>query len=375
MKKIFFFLLIIIIGIVYYFVKSNFDESIQRKMAPVVFQKNKRISPRKTERITKLKKSIFVPYWNIDEKLALHLSGVGINYDKYIYFGITVNAQGLDKEEIGFQKLDSFVKNTEGKETYLTLRLLNNDFNRKLLKENDLQQKIIEQTIEVAKKNNFKGIVLDLELFSLFDTGIKDEINLFVQKFYTAVKSNYKSFAIAIYGDVFYRRRPYDLLFLNKNSDEILVMAYDFSKAIGEPGPNFPYDMGLKYSYSFKKMVFDFTQIVPAEKLTIIFGMYGYDWKVDEKKRPITTAKALTLKEIQLDTLRVSSQTAIKRDSVSKETEINYTVSSDHPDEQGIYRIDYHIVWYEDEESVKAKTEYLKEQGIESVGYWAWGYF
>jgi len=65
----------------------------------------------------------------------------------------------------------------------------------------------------------------------------------------------------------------------------------------------------------------------------------------------------------------------IKRDAISKETEINYIISSPTPDEQNIFRIDYHIVWFEDEESVKVKTEYLKEQGIGSVSYWASGYF
>jgi spore germination protein YaaH len=188
------------------------------------------------------------------------------------------------------------------------------------------------------------------------NTDVKDQINKFVQSFYTAAKTDYKLFGLVIYGDVFYRKRPYDLSFLSKNADEILVMAYDFSKTIGEPGPNFPYDMGLKYNYSFKKMINDFKSVVPSEKLTVVFGMFGYGWQGNEKKAANNYCQSLTLKEIKKEfagfipgieeACRLENG-LIKRDEISKETEINYTSSSETPDEQGIYRIDYHIVWFE----------------------------
>jgi len=362
------------------------------------------ISPKNTKRNPEqsLTKSIFIPYWNIDENFVLQPSGEDTEFDRYIYFGITAGNQGIDKQEVGFLKLPVFAKATAGKDTYLTLRLLNVDFNKNLLKNESLQTKIIEDTITVTMEKKFTGVVLDLELFSLFNDDITDQINNFVNKFYTVAKSNYKSFTVAIYGDVFYRKRPFDLFFLSKNSDEILVMAYDFSKTIGEPGPNFPFarrslgEGGAKlqnYDYDFKTMTKDYLKIVPSRKLTVVFGMYGYDWRTDEKKRPITTAKALTLKEIKNKFLNNNNlsddrlqdgqtefrcalaECVVKRDDISKETEINYTVSTDKPDEQGIYRIDYHVVWFEDEQSVAVKTDYLQSQGIGSVGYWAYGYF
>ncbi|MBI4226036.1 hypothetical protein HY612_02885, partial [Candidatus Roizmanbacteria bacterium] len=102
-----------------------------------------------------------------------------------------------------------------------------------------------------------------------------------------------------------------------------------------------------------------------------------YDWLVDEKKRPFSQAKALTLNQIREKFLQKCEfkNCVIKRDKYSHETEINYIISSPTPDEQLIYRIDYHIVWFEDEESVKSKTEYLTEKGISSISYWAHGYF
>ncbi len=379
MKKIFLIFLLIIAGVIYY----KYSHFVLRTLRDDSNNHNKEtkkiiITPTKkfdNEVIEITNKSIFVPYWEVN--------GIGTNYDKYIYFGITVNSQGIDKLETGYLKLDQFTKVMEDKDTYLTLRLLDNDFNHEILKDSELQQKIIEQTLETVKENNFKGVVLDLELFSLFNEEISVQINDFVQKFYTAAKANYKSFTIAIYGDVFYRKRPYDISFLSKHSDEILIMAYDFSKSIGEPGPNFPLarqsdsDGGpklQKYSYDFKTMVKDFARVVPKEKLTVIFGMYGYDWQVDEKKRPITTAKALTLKKIKKEFLENCQwqDCVVKRDALSKETEVNYVNSTI---KDNISYLDYHIVWFEDEESVKVKSQYLQKQGISSIGYWAWGYF
>lgn len=351
---------------------------------PTNLKKGPEISPTMVQKAVPTKtqirsKTIFVPYWAADDK---PITG----YDRYIYFGITANYLGIDRSEAGYLKRDKFVTLTAGKDSLLTLRLLNDEFNKELLVDEVLQQKIIEETIEITKENNFSGIVLDLEIFSLFNADIKGQINNFVQRFYTTAKTNYKSLAITIYGDVFFRARPFDLAFIGKHSDEIFVMAYDFSKSRGSPGPNFPFDRrslgegGIEtqiYDYDFQTMVKDFLKLVPADKLTVIFGMYGYDWMVDEKQRPIGQAKALSLNEIRHKFLNNCQQTncLVRRDDITKETEIDYTISSDKPDSQNIYRIDYHIIWFEDEESVKVKTDYLQGQGIEKVGYWAWGYF
>lgn len=66
------------------------------------------------------------------------------------------------------------------------------------------------------------------------------------------------------------------------------------------------------------------------------------------------------------------SNCLIRRDDLSKETEINY-VKSWVVNEFGY--MDYHIVWFEDETSVDYKRQFLLEKGIGSMGYWAYSYF
>src|SRR3990172_3847705 len=348
-----------------------------------------RISPtqakKQSNKVAVKSRSIFVPSWSLKSENK-ELS----NYDELIYFGITPDYLGINKNETGYYGIPIFLKLAEGKKKLITLRMIDDDLNYFILGNKQLQKKIIQQTLEIVEQNKFDGVVLDLEISGLYSQDLTNQINNFAQLFYSEVNKNYRQFYLAIYGDNFFRKRPFDLSVLTRNSDGIMIMAYDFHKSRGEPGPNFPYDSGVRYQYNFKKMISDFSKVVAKEKITVIFGMFGYDWLVDEKKRPIRQAEALSLNQIAEKffgtSLKRSSQTyttdvkcywqdcVIKRDLISKETEINYVVSAEKPDDQDIYRIDYHIVWFEDEESVKIKTDYLREQGISNISYWANGY-
>lgn len=288
--------------------------------------------------IGKITKSLFVPYWSLETNSNLNI------YDRVIYFGISTNESGINKEEVGYKSLEKFSSlNFINSKKYLTLRMINTEENLKILKNINSMNQIIKQTITIAKQNSFSGIVLDLEMSVLFGDDITSQINEFSDSFYKEVKENNLNYSIALYGDVFYRKRPYDVSNLAKNSDEIMIMAYDFNKSIGEPGPNFP-----------SEYFDEFINKIPSNKLTVIFGMYGYDWIVGDKDRPIKPAQSLSLNEIRNKHLN---------DCTGEKCEF---IDSDNRK---------HIIWYENEESVSKKIEYLKSRGVGSFAYWAAGYF
>jgi spore germination protein YaaH len=114
-------------------------------------------------------------------------------------------------------------------------------------------------------------------------------------------------------------------------------------------------------------MISDFTKVVPVEKITVIFGLFGYDWQVDRQGHTVAQAKALTLREIEknfIDNCTYRSCT-FSRDSVSLETEIHYRDNGGR----------YHIVWFEDMDSIAAKKGFLKSRGVGNFVYWAHSYF
>jgi len=346
----------------------------EEKIMPIAKTENSKQENKTFKKIS----SIFVPYWADITDLTKESD----EYDRYIYFGLETTADyGLRiKDQSHF---DKFNKDVSNKDKWMTVIMTNTDVNIEVLKNKKSWEKIFNQAITHAEENKFNGIVMDLEMSVLPFENVVQDINNFIKEFSTKIHEKNIKLALIIYGDTFYRKRPYDLFSLNKYCDEIMVMAYDFHKSRGEPGPNFPFDRrssnegdsnSQQYDYDFKTMIKDFLRFIPPEKLTVVFGMYGYDWQVDEKKRPSIQAKTLTFNEIKEEFLNKCKweSCVIRRDDISKETEIDYINSKI---ENNVGLINYHIVWFEDEKSAAIKQKYLLEKGIGSVGYWAWGYF
>lgn len=307
-------------------------------------------------------KTLFVPYWTVGN------TKIEGDYQKIAYFGISVNKNGIDREDVGYKKIDTFLKNSNAsEERLLTVRMINSDVNATVLSNQKLQQDIATESAAVAKQKGFDGVLLDFEIAAIsFDSVIKG-INDFTKMFSTQVKSKNLSFYATTYGDTFYRLRPFDISTLDKDVDGFFVMAYDFHKANGDtPGPNFPLSGKDIYGYDFQTMASDFLKYTKPEKLSIIFGMYGYDWQLTDNKQSVGTAVSLTsLQALQKFFPCNLQDCSVRQDATSSETEVTYK------DTHNIM----HDVWYENLDSVKKKTEFLKSKGINSVGYWAYSYF
>jgi spore germination protein YaaH len=317
--------------------------------------------PTPTPKLIK-KTSIFVPYWAKFDEVE-----VG-DYDTAIYFGVAPSSSGTIIHDAGYSNLSSFVNATSGKRRYLTVRMLDADSNKEIVhsSQTTARKKVIDESIKLAKENGFDGIVLDLEMGVLpFDDVVAD-ITSFVSDFSSMAKAEQLHFAMTIYGDTAYRKRPYDLAALSGHVDEMMVMAYDFHKSRGEPGPNFPLQGKEKYGYDYEQLLSDLS-VVPKDKLTFIFGMYGYDWMVDEKKKPIRPAKAMSLKDINKEFVTHCEwkNCLVLRDEKAGENEVDYI-------DNNLY---YHIVWFEDVESMSRKREFLEKNGIGSVSFWVYGHF
>lgn len=354
-------LLIIILGLelgYLYRIKSNKEYLIKKKTPKII-----------TKEIP-VKRTLFVSSWDLTQ------GKIYKDYERLLYFGVTATGKGIDTKDEGYKNIDVFMSSFSAKfqKKYLVLKMLDTDINQNILSGEKIQEEIISEITELTIEKKFQGLALDLEISGLLKDDTVRQINTFVQKMYTASKKYYIPFSVILYGDSFYRKRPYDIDMISRSSDEIIIMAYDFSKPIGEPGPNFPLSKGRNYSYDFKTMINDFLIFVPKNKLTVIYGMYGYEWTVDEKRRPIRPAKALTLKDIKKNFIDKCDwqDCVVKRDPYSHEVEVNY-IESRIVDTYAAMNM--HIIWFEDEESTRIKTEYLKSQEINNIGYWVAGYF
>lgn len=323
-------------------------------------KKQQKINDNNPSLSLKKSKKLFVPYWT--------LSGIKETYDALIYFGLSVDENGIDKDDPGYIKLSDFNNLSKNAKKLLTIRMLNNDINFKVLDNELLQKKIIDESISIALDNSFDGLVLDLEVNALPFESFMQKINKFVDVYSKSAHENSLTLAMTMYGDAIFRGRPYDLSVLAKSVDEIMIMAYDFHKAKGNPGPNFPYGQISLYGYDFAQMVTDFLTVIPKDKITVIFGMFGYDWNVNEKGQSVgEAAKALSLAEIRLNyqTNCKFKECRFRRDDKIFETVIDYIDESEK----------HHKLWFEDEFSVEKKRLYLEQNGLQSIALWANTYF
>lgn len=307
--------------------------------------------------------SLFIPYWEVSDKPI-----DSTNYSRLIYFGIVPSKNGIDKTGDGYKKLPQFLAQaTPGKEKFLSVQMINTPLNSKVLEDTQLGDGIITESLALAKKNGFNGIVLDFEYSALPFPSVTNGINNFTSRFAKKTHEAKLQYYILVYGDVFYRLRPYDIPVLGKQADGIMIMAYDFHKANGDPGADFPLTMRSDEGYDFKNMTTDFLKILPANKLEIVFGMFGYDWVVNEKNQSIAAGSSLSLNEIKQKFLSTCSflDCTIKRDKLSTEMEITYN-DAKHTS---------HDVWFEDMGSVAQKKAYLQSKGIYNTAFWAYSYF
>lgn len=303
---------------------------------------------------------IFVPYWTVNSEIA------DTPFDTLIYFGIEGGTNGINISEEGYSGLGRFIEYAGEKEKLLTVRLLNFESNSEILRSENLQSRIISESMSIAKEYGFSGIVLDLEMQGLPFESLINRITEFNKNFSTSSKKNNLSFSTLVYGDVYHRIRPYDVKILGETANRVFVMSYDFSKSRGNPGPNFPLSGAEEYGYDFKTMVSDFKKEVPVSKLTFVFGMFGYEWPVDESGKSTGNGSAKTTLQMERMVVRcVTEETCnVELDPLSEETKVSYMLEGK----------DY-VSWFETSGSTEKKINFLKSEGLQSIGWWAYSYF
>ncbi len=307
------------------------------------------------------KQYIFVPYWSFTKSIVTDSDFA------LIYFGLGVNDLGVNKEEDGYLKLKTFANLTpNATERILAIRMTDKFVNAQVLKNLEVQEKIASEAVNLATENGFDGVLLDYETSAFgFDT-TTNNISSFYKVVSQKVKSSNLLFYTTVYGDTYFRARPYDIKKIGELSDKVLIMAYDFSKSRGNPGPNFPLKETEEYGYSFERMISDFQKDVDNRKLVVTLGYFGYDWQVGGDGTAVASGVPLSTNKIIQDFVNDCAYDScnLERDPSTQEPSIKYL------DADG----NRHAVWFEDTKSADVKKQFLKSKGILEIADWAYSY-
>ncbi|HHW39949.1 MAG TPA: hypothetical protein GXX19_02145 [Syntrophomonadaceae bacterium] len=216
-----------------------------------------------------------------------------------------------------------------------------------LLNSKEARSSLIGSIVDLVRREKFQAVNLDFESVAPED---RDAYNTFLAELSQALKQSQTGLMVAVPA----KEREvswlaaYDYGEIARYADQIVVMAYDQHYRTGTPGPIAPLDwVGRVISYA--------KQQVPAGKIILGLGIYGYDWPEGQP------AKSLSYQEAE--NLAASRNVKVQWDPVACLPHFTYS------DENGTV----HQVWYENRYSLKAKLDLAANQGLAGVSIWRLG--
>lgn len=275
----------------------------------------------------------FIPYWDFEDSIA--------EYNNQDFFN-TVSPFVYTLQEDGSLKRNAkyidMLTNISGSDILPTI---NNDFDpervSEILRDLNKRSQHIDEIVLITINDNVDGVLLDYELLYAQD---KNQFSAFVEALSKALHGNDKMLYLAVHPkrsdtDSWTGSEAQDWRKLGISADKIILMAYDYSwTGSNKPGPIAPY-------FWVNDIVNYAKKTIPKEKIVLGFGVYGYDWGEKEHQ-----AEILTINE--LNTVLEDNEGKIYFDDDFQSPYMTYQDNTNH------------IVWYENEKSLKKKLELTK---------------
>jgi spore germination protein YaaH len=250
--------------------------------------------------------------------------------------------------------------------SYITLSVTNKDEAFAFVTDKAAYTQTLTKYVDLLKTNNKKGLVLNIEFLPEILQPARESFVELVRAYKKELSKQDLELYVVVYGDTYYKNRPYNIAQIAKESDSILIMFYDLYRSNTEAGPSFPLYGKQEYGYDIESAITQFEQDIPKDKLIPVYPLYGYRWIVDKTGKPIKKGTAITQYQYQnlLNTTCKNQVCTQKLDELSRSEVLQYT------NEEG----DNVVVWIETLQSLKDKQEFMNKRGIYHRAYFAEGY-
>lgn len=229
----------------------------------------------------------------------------------------------------------------------------NTELTHSILQSSAVQDKLIDNILQLSRKYGFRDINFDFEDISAHD---KNAYINFLRKVKSRLPDGYFLSATLVPKTSSKQKGRYyegqDYAGIGRVVDFVIIMTYDWGWQGGPPAAVSPIDQVRKVINYAK------TQI-PPNKIMMGQNLYGFDWKVPF--RPGTMAKALSSEAATH--LAIQHGVPISFDNKTKSPYFRYTESNGQR----------HEVHFEDARSIQAKFNLLKEEGLRGISYWKLG--
>lgn len=321
----------------------------------------------------------FLPSWMAAQNIKVDTKTV----TQIIYFGLGVNDNGEiimfnEKNEPTFEWLYftsayfTRLKN-EAKESktgvLIAFKMFDNESIDKLISNSSATEFFIKNVLNILKKYDLDGINLDFEYFTDSNFPTVRFMTNFLQHLSTALKNENPNYLLTIDVNaiVMLSDKAYDMVKIGELADQIIVMAYDYRTPSSlTSGPVSPLDADSTVEHSIRQSIDSLKGRVPMEKVILAVPFYGYEWETTTKQHKssvVPNSGALATYK------RVKELLGSREDIVKHWDETAMSPWLVYEQSGAIKQI-----YYEDEQSIKAKMEFIKEQSLGGVAVWAIGY-
>lgn len=363
-----FIFLIVITGALYY---------NKQWQSPVLLFQSLLVSPVQN---TSAEKEVigFLPSWSVAKGVKVNTS----NLTQIIYFGFGVNDRGeiiqfgTDGLETGewitfrssdFKRIRESARKSNTK-ILIAIKSFDNKNIDDLIASPELSDKFITQLKKIIKDNNLDGVNIDFEYFTDSNFPTFKHLNTFFTKLNQQLKAENPNLIISadFNASAVAADPAYDMVKLGEVLDQIILMGYDYSTTASSQATPVAPLYSADGEASIDKSISSLKGRVDFDKVILAIPFYGYEWQTVNNQ-----FKAQTIPETgALATYDRVTQLTNNREDV----EINWDNKSQTPWITYYQSGAWKQIYFENEQSISKKLDYIKKTGLAGVGIWAIGY-
>ncbi|PWK05194.1 glycosyl hydrolase family 18 protein [Tumebacillus permanentifrigoris] len=222
-----------------------------------------------------------------------------------------------------------------------------------ILSDSAVRAKLVHNAVALLQQNGYGGLNVDFENML---PGDRANFTAFVTELATALHTDGRTVIISVMAKT--SDSPtrdwvgtFDYAALGQVADQIQLMTYDEHGTWGEPGAV----AGLPW---VENVITYASAQIPPQKLLLGLPAYGYDWNTNNAKQN----KAVTLKNIPA----LLQKTGAVQQWSAVEQSPYFTYQADDGST--------HHVWFENPESITAKTKLVPRNNLAGVAVWRMGF-
>lgn len=223
-----------------------------------------------------------------------------------------------------------------------------------ILNDNALQDKLINNMLDLIKTDGHKGVIIDFEKIPPKD---REKYNDFLRKVVSKLHPDYLV-ATALAPKTYDVKSgawhgAHDYKAHGEIVDFVIIMTYEWGWSGGPP-------LAVAPINEVNKVISYAVSVIPPKKIMMGIPLYGYDWTL-----PYMPGGEFAES--------IGNQEAIDRASKVGAV-IKYDVKAQSPYYNYIDKDkNQHVVWFEDARSVATKYRLASSYGLRGVSYWALG--